>query len=328
MSGDSLENIVNTSITQTLARSVYTNLTSFVMILALFIVGVTSMKEFALPLMVGILAGTYSSICITGSLYYLFNKKKYYDIDGVCATYILISGLKELGAVVDTDIPDRIADGYGLNGNLILKAYNEDVDTILTCDNGIAAVSEIAYAKELGMNVIVTDHHNPGEVLPPADAIVNPKQKDCGYPFKEICGATVAYKLIQGLYEKMNNNSNEYEKYLEYAAIATIGDVVILQDENRIIAKEGLRALNRTKNLGLKALIHVNKLDGRRIDSYHIGFILGPCLNASGRLDTAKKALALLEECSEARAMSQALELYELNAMRKDMTMTGFERRF
>lgn len=248
-----------------------------------------------------------------------------YDIDGICSTYILLSGLRKAGAQVDIDIPDRIIDGYGINKNLINKAYDDGIDTILTCDNGISAVAEIEYAKMLGMTVIVTDHHNVAEILPPADAIINPKQKDCPYPFKELCGAAVAYKLIQVLFEKFGIDGEEHKKLIEYAAIATIGDVVTLLGENRIIARSGLRLINNTKNIGLKALIDVNDLTGKHIESYHIGFILGPCLNASGRLDTAKRAFSLLDEEDITKAKSIAAELKQLNTTRKDMTFQGFE---
>jgi len=246
-----------------------------------------------------------------------------YDIDGICSTYILLSGIRRARAIIDIDIPDRIIDGYGINENLIQKSYDDGIDTIITCDNGIMAVSEIAYAKQLGMTVIITDHHNVPDVLPVADAIINPKQIDCAYPFKELCGAAVAYKLIQALYEKIGIDEDEHKKYIEYAAIATIGDVVILQGENRIIAKTGLRLINHTNNIGLKALIEANDLSGKQIESYHIGFILGPCLNASGRLDTAKRAFSLLDEENITKAKEIASELKILNTTRKDMTFQG-----
>ncbi len=248
-----------------------------------------------------------------------------YDIDGICSTYILLSGLEKLGAQVDIDIPDRITDGYGLNISLIEKAYQEGVDTIITCDNGIMANKEVLYAKEKGMTVIITDHHNVPEELPVADAVINPKRKECEYPFKELCGAVVAYKLIQALFIEHKIDSKEYEKYIEFAAIATIGDVVILIGENRIIAKKGLERINTTFNIGLKSLIKVNELDDKKIESYHIGFIIGPCLNASGRLDTAKKALELFRTNDELKACSLANELKTLNTTRKDMTLKGVE---
>lgn len=248
-----------------------------------------------------------------------------YDIDGVCSSYILLEGLRSLGALVDVDIPDRILDGYGLNKNLISKAKAEGVDTVLTCDNGISALEEIEFAREQEMTVVVTDHHNPGEVIPNAHSVINPKRKDCPYPFKELCGAGVAYKLIQGLYQQHGRRQEEVHSFLEFVAIATIGDVVPLKGENRIIVKDGLRRLNATKNLGLNALIQANNLGDKKIGSFHIGFILGPCLNASGRLDTAKKALRLLETTDPQEAEEIAHELFELNVLRKDMTVKGYK---
>lgn len=255
-----------------------------------------------------------------------------YDIDGVCATYILLTGLKRCGAFVDIEIPDRIKDGYGINEQLIQAAYEEGADTILTCDNGIAAIDQIAYAKKLGMCVVITDHHElhfdeteEGNILkvPEADAIVNPKQPECGYPFKGLCGAAVAYKLISCLYEKMGYDRAEADAFVEYAAIATVGDVMDLQGENRILVKEGLKMLEHTSNPGLAALIRATGLSGASISAYHIGFVIGPCINASGRLDTAKKALGLLTETDSQRADALALELKELNDERKQMTLDG-----
>lgn len=249
-----------------------------------------------------------------------------YDIDGVNATYILYRGLKRCGAQVDVEIPDRMKDGYGLNRNLIHLAYEEGVDTILTCDNGIAAVDEIGEAKSLGMTVLITDHHELQEKLPPADAIVNPKQPDCDYPYKSLCGAAVAYKLMSCLYETCGIPSEEADVFLEFAAIATVGDVMDLTGENRIIVKEGLKLLNHTENPGLKALIRANGLEESDISSYHIGFVLGPCINASGRLDTAKRALALLQEEDYRKAEELAQTLKELNDERKAMTLQGLEK--
>lgn len=252
-----------------------------------------------------------------------------YDIDGVCATYILLEGLENLGARVDMDIPDRIADGYGLNQNLIDRALSDGIDTIVTCDNGIAAKEEIGYAKELGMTVVVTDHHEvPYEeseggrsyILPPADAVVDPKQEGDMYPFKGLCGASVAYKLMEALYEAMGEDSTDIDYLLEEVAIATVGDVMDLVDENRIFVKQGLEMLERTKNLGLRALIAATGLDGQKITAYHIGFILGPCLNASGRLDTAKRALTLLRAKDEREADVLAGDLKALNESRKELT--------
>ncbi|EET62514.1 single-stranded-DNA-specific exonuclease RecJ [Marvinbryantia formatexigens DSM 14469] len=249
-----------------------------------------------------------------------------YDIDGVCATCILYRALQLCGANVDYDLPDRILDGYGLNRNLIDLAGDEGVDTILTCDNGIAAVEEVAYARSLGMTVIVTDHHEPGEVLPEADALVNPHQKSCPYPYKNLCGAAVAYKLVTVLCEAMGIPQDESEKLIELAGFATVGDVMDLTGENRILVKEGLLQLNHTENPGLQALIRVNNLQDKEITSYHIGFVLGPCLNAGGRLDTAKKSLELLLAQSEAEATLLAEELLELNERRKAMTLEGYEQ--
>lgn len=257
-----------------------------------------------------------------------------YDIDGVAATYILYTGLKKCGAIVDYEIPDRIRDGYGINEQLVQNAWEDGIDTILTCDNGISAIDQIAYAKKLGMTVIVTDHHElrtreeDGKVhaiLPDADVVVNPHQPDCPYPYKDLCGGTVAYKLIQELYRKKSFPDREIENLIEYAAIATVGDVMKLTGENRIIVKEGLKRLNHTQNIGLKALIRVNGLEDREINSYHIGFVIGPCINASGRLTTAKKALELLLCGSGERAEVLAEELLSLNTERKELTRQGYE---
>lgn len=252
-----------------------------------------------------------------------------YDIDGVNATYILLEGLERLGADVDSDIPDRISDGYGLNRHLVERAYEAGVDTLITCDNGIAAADEIAYGKEMGMTVIVTDHHEvpfdeqDGEKryrIPPADAVMDPKQPDCLYPFKGLCGAAVAYKLMEALWESMGKDSEDLDDLIENVAIATIGDVMDLEDENRIFVKEGLQMLRRTKNPGLKALIECTGIDKNSLNSYHIGFVLGPCINASGRLDTAKRALELLRAGTQKEADILAGDLKALNDSRKDMT--------
>lgn len=256
-----------------------------------------------------------------------------YDIDGVNATYILYKGLKRCKAEVDYEIPDRMKDGYGINEQLIQYAFDEGIDTIITCDNGIAAIEQIGYAKKLGMTVIITDHHEllfieeNGEKVclkPPADAIVNPKQPDCPYPFKKLCGAAVAYKFITCLYEEKQIANIEMEEFIEFAAIATVGDVMDLMGENRIIVKEGLKRLSNTNNLGLKALIAINGIEPTKISSYHIGFVLGPCINASGRLDTAKKAIELLLAETEKTAMELAEALKSLNDERKSMTLKGF----
>lgn len=257
-----------------------------------------------------------------------------YDIDGVTSTYILLKGLKRVGAEVDTYIPDRVADGYGIRAHLIEKAAEDGVDTIVTCDNGIAAAREIQTAKEKGLTVIITDHHeipyreteNGRElILPLADAVINPKQPDCCYPNKKICGAVVAFKLITALYDRFGISETELEDYLELAAIATVGDVMDLQGENRILVKEGLKRLAETKNKGLRALIHANGLGGGRITSYHVGFVLGPCINASGRLDTAARSLALLNTEDEDEAARLAGDLTALNESRKALTEKGKE---
>lgn len=248
-----------------------------------------------------------------------------YDIDGVCSTYILYQALKRLGGNVDYAIPDRIKDGYGINESMIRAAAEDGIDTILTCDNGISAFSQIQTAKEFGMTVIVTDHHEvpadgEREILPPADAVIDPKQRSCSYPFPEICGAVVAYKLVQALYEESGVSREEWLELLEFAAIATVGDVMKLQDENRMIVKYGLKKLGHTKNLGLKKLAEKTNLDLNSITAYHIGFVIGPCLNAGGRLQTAKLALSVLLAKDEETAEELAQELKDLNDMRKDMT--------
>lgn len=258
-----------------------------------------------------------------------------YDIDGVNATYILLNGLRRIGADVDTDIPDRMKDGYGINESLIDAARKTGIDTIITCDNGIAATSQIAYAKQLNMTVIITDHHDipfeelngiKTEIYPPADAIVNPKQSTCNYPFDKICGAVVALKLVQALYETYQVDLEECTPLLENAAMATIGDVMDLVDENRIIVKEGLKRIRQTNNLGLSSLISLNNLAQDMIRSYHIGFIIGPCINAGGRLDTAKRALELLSCESLEDAGRLAGDLKNLNDNRKALTLKGLEQ--
>ena len=257
-----------------------------------------------------------------------------YDIDGVTSTYILLKGLTRIGANVDTYIPDRVADGYGIHEHLIDKAESDKIDTIVTCDNGIAACAEIQMAKEKGMTVIVTDHHEipyreeNGErrvILPPADAILNPKQYDCLYPNKNLCGAVVAFKYITALYERFDIQKKELEDYYELVAIATVGDVMDLQGENRILVKEGLRRLPNTKNKGLQELIRANNLEDSKITAYHIGFVLGPCINASGRLDTAARSLALLNAPTKEEAAKLAGDLTALNQSRKALTEKGKE---
>ena len=260
-----------------------------------------------------------------------------YDIDGIQSTYILLEGFRYLGADVDSDIPDRMKDGYGLNRHLIDRALDADVDTIVTCDNGIAAAEEIAYAKSMGMTVVVTDHHEvpyreeEGErayLLPEADAVVDPKRADCLYPFKGLCGAAVAYKLVEALAEAMDSDVCELDYLMENVAIATVGDVVDLVDENRIFVKQGLEMLKRTKNKGLKALIECTGVNAANLNTYHIGFVLGPCMNASGRLDTAKRALELLEARTQKEADVLAGDLKALNDSRKDMTAQAVEEAF
>lgn len=261
-----------------------------------------------------------------------------YDIDGVNATYILQQGLAGLGADVDTDIPDRIKDGYGLNQMLIDCALEDDVDTIITCDNGIAAMSEIAYGKENGMTIVVTDHHEVpyleenGEkkyLLPPADAVVDPHRADCEYPFKGLCGAAVAYKLVEVLYRVSGKSEQEVEhlqeSLMENVAIATIGDVMDLVGENRVFVKKGLELLKTTKNEGLHALMQCTGVDTANLNTYHIGFVIGPCINAGGRLDTAKRALELLNASNRREAVTLAADLKELNDSRKEMTEEGVE---
>ena len=260
-----------------------------------------------------------------------------YDIDGIQSTYILLEGFRMLGADVDSDIPDRMKDGYGLNRNLIDRALEADVDTIITCDNGIAAAEEIAYAKSMGMTIVVTDHHEvpyteigAGRryILPEADAVVDPKQEDCTYPFKGLCGAAVAYKLVEALIEAMGKDAEDADYLMENVAIATIGDVMDLVDENRIFVKQGLDMLKRTENLGLKALMGCTGVNVDKLSPYHIGFVIGPCMNASGRLDTAKRALELLEAKKVAEADLLAGDLKALNDSRKDMTAQAVEEAF
>lgn len=254
-----------------------------------------------------------------------------YDIDGVCSTYLLCRGLTRCGAMVDYQIPERIKDGYGINKSIIRKAAADGIDTIVTCDNGISATTQIGLAKELGLTVVVTDHHEvptneqDEEILPPADAVVNPKQRTCHYPFEGICGGVVAYKLVQVLYELFGIPQREWEEMLEFAAIATVGDVMKLQDENRILVKWGLKRLPQTRSMGLRKLVEACNLDIREVTAYHIGFVVGPCLNASGRLQTAKLALELLLCEDEARAEEMAMQLKLLNEERKDMTSQGVE---
>lgn len=257
-----------------------------------------------------------------------------YDIDGVNATYILYRGLRRLGARVDYEIPDRMKDGYGLNIHLVELARGEGADTILTCDNGITALEQTEYARKLGMTMIITDHHEPLYEekerekiwkLPRADVLIDPKLESCRYPFKKLCGAAVAWKLIQMLYQISGLDPMALE-FLPFAAIATVGDVMDLEGENRIMVKWGLKALEETKNPGLRALIRETGLEGSSLSAYHIGFVIGPCINASGRLDTAKRSLRLLLAEDEAEARELAVELKQLNDERKDLTARGVEQ--
>lgn len=259
-----------------------------------------------------------------------------YDVDGICSSYILTKGLQLLGAKVDTAIPHRIHDGYGLNDNLIEEAARDGVGMIVTCDNGIAAAPQIELAGAHGIKVIVTDHHEVPfvvekevrrEILPPALAVIDPKQEQCGYPFTGICGAVVALKVMEALAERTHASLNaSMGEFLEFAALATVCDVMELRDENRILVKEGLNRLKATNNQGLRALMEVNGIEPERLSSYHLGFVLGPCLNATGRLDTARRALELLQSETKADAMSAARELKDLNDSRKNLTLKGVEQ--
>lgn len=253
-----------------------------------------------------------------------------YDIDGVCSTYILLKGFHRAAGngQIDYEIPDRIRDGYGINESIIRQAAEDGIDTLVTCDNGIAALKEISIAKQLGMTVVVTDHHEVpvdvyGQILPPADAVVDPKQDGETYPYHEICGAVVAWKLINVIYEDLGIPEHEWMELLEFAAIATVGDVMKLQDENRLIVKYGLKKIGSTKNTGLRMLVGKNNLDINNLSAYHIGFVIGPCLNAGGRLKSAKVALRMLLEQDPDRVSGLADELKELNDVRKDMTAKG-----
>ncbi len=285
-----------------------------------------------------------------------------YDVDGICSAYILSQGLALLGAGVDVEIPHRMRDGYGLNDRLIEEAKEAGIALIVTCDNGIAAAPPIALAASMGISVVVTDHHEAPfaerdgvrtELLPPALAVVDPKRADCPYPYKNLCGAAVAYKLMQALFERINQNHADLvaqeasarpevlpgaaegvvaeavapamEDFLEFVALATVCDVMDLRDENRILLKEGLRRLRQTKNLGLRALMEVNQIEPDKLSAYHLGFVIGPCLNATGRLDEAARALELLQSGSKAQAMSVARELKDLNDSRKNLTRQGVE---
>ena len=258
-----------------------------------------------------------------------------YDVDGVISIFILFTALKRCGADVIYEIPDRIEDGYGINKSIIDKAKDKNIDTIITCDNGIAAIDTIKYGKELGMTVIVTDHHDipfiekkdgiREFISSEADAIINPKQIECKYKFKSLCGAGVAFKFIQVLYEEMGIDKEEAYKLIEYVAIATVCDVVDLIDENRIFVKNGLKQIKDSTNIGLNELRKVTGIEDKEISSYHLGFIIGPCINASGRLDNASKGVNLLLADNKTEANNLAVELHELNIQRKEMTQEGIE---
>ena len=252
-----------------------------------------------------------------------------YDIDGVCSSYILVKSLKRFGANADVRIPDRIKDGYGINDNIINEAANDKISMIITCDNGIAAHSQMELAKKLGIKVIITDHHEVyqeegKDYLPVADVVINPKRSECKYPFKSICGALVAYKLMEYMYERLYGKKmyedGELSDLLEVAAIATIGDVMPLVDENRVLVKHGLKSLMNTNNLGLRALIKATGMEGKKISAYSIGFVIGPCLNAGGRLENALVALNMFMSESSDEANEYAMHLKELNDERKDLT--------
>lgn len=258
-----------------------------------------------------------------------------YDVDGIISVFILYTALKKCGANVDYEIPDRIKDGYGINENIVKVAYDEGVDTIITCDNGISAIDQIQYAKDLGLTVIVTDHHDVPFIeedgvrtflSSQADAIINPKQIECEYKFKSICGAGVAFKLMEALYEEIGMDKEECYKLIEFVAIATVCDVVDLINENRIFVKNGLEMLNNSKNIGINALKKACGLEDKEITAYHLGFVIGPCLNASGRLDSAKKGLELLLMEDDEEAKNLAQEIVDLNDARKNMTKEGVDR--
>ncbi|SHI78327.1 single-stranded-DNA-specific exonuclease RecJ [Pseudobutyrivibrio xylanivorans] len=260
-----------------------------------------------------------------------------YDVDGIMSTYILTSAIREAGGDVDYAVPHRMVDGYGINPDMVQQAYDDGVGFIITCDNGIAAAPAIDLAKELGMTFVVTDHHEvPFELdadgitkiqkLPEADAVVDPKRDDCNYPFKGICGAQVAWKLAEVLFEFLGLEKAESDKFLQFAAIATVCDVMELKGENRATVYHGIKAIENTDNIGINALLARTELKGKPLSCYHLGFIIGPCLNASGRLDTASRAIELLMETDQAKALAMANELVELNSQRKNMTQIGIDK--
>lgn len=248
-----------------------------------------------------------------------------YDQDGNSSVLTLLSGLKRCGANVDYVIPHRVKDGYGINENLVKNAKRDGIDLIITCDNGISAHEAVEYAKQIGIKIIITDHHDVPEALPVADAVINPKREDCKYPFKELCGAGVAFKFVQVLYEEMNVDVKESFELLEFVAMATVCDIVDLIDENRIIVKEGLRRINETKNIGIKALLKATGMEDKEVTTYVLGFVTGPCVNAGGRLDTADIAVELFLTEDERQAEEYAEKLHHLNEERKAMTKDGVD---
>lgn len=251
-----------------------------------------------------------------------------FDCDGIFSAFILKKGLEACGIESRIFTPDRVAEGYGLNQRIVDEAVDAGVGFLITCDNGIAAKEEIRYAKERGMTVIVTDHHEVQGEVPEADAVIDQKQADCPYPFKGLCGAGVAFQFIGALYERLGIPAVRREELLVYAAIATVADVMELQGENRILVKEGLRRLKMTDNTGLRALLEVQGLIEKEIHAYHIGFVIGPCFNAAGRIDTVEKAFALLEESDYAEALALAGELKDINDTRKEMTKQAAEQAY
>lgn len=257
-----------------------------------------------------------------------------YDCDGVISTFILFKALTNCGAEVSYYIPDREQEGYGMNSERVKKLKGEGYDVILTCDNGISAFEQVELAVELGFQVVITDHHDIPYIeedgikeykIPKAHVVINPKQKTCPYPFKYLCGAGIAFKFALCLYETMGIPKEDGYEFLEYAAIATVCDVVDLLDENRIIVKNGLRVLNNTKNLGLKALIKETGIENKNITAYHLGFIIGPEINATGRLDSATLALELLLSESLEEAEALAKRLHTLNVERQNLTMESVQ---
>lgn len=251
-----------------------------------------------------------------------------FDCDGIFSAYILWKGFQKIGLDSEIFTPDRVKEGYGLNRRIVDEALAGGRDFLVTCDNGIAANEEVDYAKKLGMTVIVTDHHEVQEQMPNADAILDPKRDDETYPFRGLCGAGVAFKLICALYDAQQVPAEAKDELLEYAGIATVADVMELQGENRILVKYGLKALSHTKNIGLRALLKVQELEDKQITAGHIGFILGPCFNAAGRIATVAESFSLLMEEDEEKALEKAERLKEINESRKQMTEDGAEEAY